>query len=419
MTLGFERAGFDVLASVDSDPVHLAVHERNFPNSFALCADIGSVKIETLHSAIRKGWGLAHRDGDWDGHIDCVFGGPSCQGFSDMGARDVDDLRNDLIFSFLRIVKGLRPSTFVLENVPGILSGRYATILERFKKDAKKAGYLLRLDVSPVLDASNFGVPQIRKRVFMIGALEGTSLPALPVGNPGPTVGDALHGLPNVERFEYLLGTDRMRFSEPALQRMYSDSSRYVQRLKGRQGLEYRRISDSSWLSGCQRTVHQSYVVERFDLLAEGGVDVVSRTSRLRREGRARTLRAGSGRDHGSYTAPRPIHYQYPRVITVREAARLHSYPDWFDFHQAKWHALRQIGNSVPPEMAASVASEVKRALGFPDVKPTRSLALGSEDLLSLSILEAADYFELPRNELPPDVRSPYFVQTGRYLATD
>jgi hypothetical protein len=69
--------------------------------------------------------------------------------------------------------------------------------------------------------------------------------------------------------------------------------------------------------------------------------------------------------------------------------------------------------------MAASVASEVKRALGFPDVKPTRSLALGSEDLLSLSILEAADFFELPRNELPPDVRSPSFVQSGRYLATE
>ncbi|PCR36678.1 DNA (cytosine-5-)-methyltransferase, partial [Klebsiella pneumoniae] len=85
---------------------------------------------------------------------------------------------------------------------------------------------------------------------------------------------------------------------------------------------------------------------------------------KLSMNGLCNTLRAGTASDRGAFTSPRPIHPIYPRVITVREAARLHSYPDWFRFHVTKWHGFRQVGNSVPPMLARSVGLQIMKVLG-------------------------------------------------------
>jgi len=127
-------------------------------------------------------------------------------------------------------------------------------------------------------------------------------------------------------------------------------------------------------------------------------VEPVSRFLKLPPHGLCNTLRAGTDSARGAFTSPRPIHYRFPRVITVREAARLHSYPDWFRFHATKWHGFREIGNSVPPLLGRAVAGEILKALGRSVEKPEQPLLLGqgNERLLNFDMREAAAYFEVP-----------------------
>ena len=99
-------------------------------------------------------------------------------------------------------------------------------------------------------------------------------------------------------------------------------------------------------------TRHSQEIIDRYSLVEPGGKDTKLRAPRLRPDGLCPTIRAGTGSDKGSYQAIRPIHYDFPRVITPREAARLQGFPDWFVFHRTKWHSFRQIGNSVSPLLA-------------------------------------------------------------------
>ncbi len=413
MSLGFEQAGFDVLAAVDNDPVHLAVHSRNFPYSHALCTDVSDVSAAEIHAAVRKGWALAKRDGEWDGIIDCLLGGPSCQGFSDMGRQAADDERSGLVISFARLVAELQPRTFVIENVPGLLFPKFRDQLNNLQRLLRSAGYRLQSEIPHCYDAANFGVPQRRRRIFLVGVALGLPLPPAPTPVTGPTVGEALNDLPNVDDFEELWTTDRLVLTADERAAFEGAASSYAQSLRIRTEREYKRKWDKSTLTGCQRTSHSISVRSRFAALAPGAEDQISRTSRLTAGGRSQTLRAGTGRDHGSYTAPRPIHHRYPRVITVREAARLHSFPDWFAFHVAKWHALREVGNSVPPRLAAAVARTVIVSLGARPRVPTTAYSLGPDELLAFPLQAAADHFGVDRSVLPRDVRRPSTRTSG------
>ena len=105
------------------------------------------------------------------------------------------------------------------------------------------------------------------------------------------------------------------------------------------------------------------------------------------------TLRAGTDAARGAFTSPRPIHYEFARCITVREMARLHGFPDWFRFHETKWHGARQIGNAVPPPLARAVAQQIVRALGVYPTRPDEEVPLGDPALLRLGMAEAAKLF--------------------------
>lgn len=106
------------------------------------------------------------------------------------------------------------------------------------------------------------------------------------------------------------------------------------------------------------------------------------------------TLRAGTGVEQGSYTSPRPIHPLLPRVISVREAARLHSFPDWFRFHRTKWHGFRQVGNAVPPLLARAVGQQIVAALAVIPSLPQDPMKLGDTQLLRFDASQAAQYWE-------------------------
>ena len=397
MTLGFEQAGFDVLASVEIDPVHCATHQFNFPMCSILCQDVAQLR----GSEIRKKSAIGGRE------IDVVISGSPCQGFSMMGKRDVDDPRNSLIFHFQRLVLELKPKFFVMENVPGIASGKHKELLNILITSFLEAGYQVEENYQ-VLNAVHYGVPQARKRLFLIGCKKDYELPKYPqpttilpkikvtqrykkVNLPAvPTVWDAIGDLPEVENYSELLDRDWV-IAE------YGKCSTYASIMRGIEGLDddysYDREYDRQILSCSLRTKHSQECMERFQAAKHGEKEPISRFYKLHPEGVCNTLRAGTDRARGAYTSPRPIHPSTPRCITVREAARLHSYPDWFRFHVTKWHGFRQVGNSVPPRLGKVVAAEIISALGVKAIKPSLKLTWGDDSLLKLNWSEAEKYY--------------------------
>ncbi len=158
-------------------------------------------------------------------------------------------------------------------------------------------------------------------------------------------------------------------------------------------------------LTGVSITAHSAEVVKRFRRLKPGVRDDVGRLPKLDQNGQSPTLRAGTGRDHGSFTSARPIHHRSPRVITVREAARLHGFPDWFGFHNTRWHGFRQVGNAVPPPLAHAVATTIVTASSRQPARRAEPLALGAPKLLAMPLTEAARRYGLPDDMLPANVR--------------
>jgi DNA (cytosine-5)-methyltransferase 1 len=395
MTLGFEQAGFDVLASVEIDPIHCAIHEFNFPFWTVLCQSV----VDTTGEEIRKRSQIGDRE------IDVVICGSPCQGFSIIGKRVFDDPRNSLVFHFHRLVLELQPKFFVMENVRGITIGEHKQILKTLISEFQINGYQVEENYQ-VLNAAHYGVPQARERLFLLGAREDVALPKYPqritqVANyapnknlsllpTSPTVWDAIGDIPEVEQYSELLLSDWVVAE-------YGNPSNYALALRGIKALandySYTRKFDSQILSSSSRTKHSSATIERFASTVQGEREPISRFHKLHPAGVCNTLRAGTDMYRGSFTSPRPIHPFTPRCITVREAARLHSYPDWFRFHVTKWHGFRQVGNSVPPFLAKSIALEIMNALGRLPSKPRIIQELGDEILLHFKMSEAAKYY--------------------------
>ena len=386
LSLGFEQAGFDVAAAVELDPIHCATHEYNFPNCAVLCASVEDVDA----SAIRRVAGVGKSP------IDVVFGGAPCQGFSLIGHRVLDDPRNRLIKEFVRLTVDLDAKYFVFENVKGLTIGAPRRILEETIEEFVGHGYEVLMPYR-VLNAAAFGVPQDRKRLFLIGAKKGLPLPLYPSESvaSSSTVWDAIGDLPDADLFDELLEDDstRIKFGKP---------SRYAAYLRGvrrdPKDMSHPRIWDSRLLTSSMRTEHTKLSQRRFKATKHGEVEPISRFLKLDPTGVSNTLRAGTGSDKGAFTSPRPIHPVASRCITVREAARLHSYPDWFRFHGTKWHGFRQVGNSVPPLLGRAIATQLATVLDAPRTQPKDEIALGDERLLRLSPSEAAERYGVSRS---------------------
>jgi DNA (cytosine-5)-methyltransferase 1 len=167
----------------------------------------------------------------------------------------------------------------------------------------------------------------------------------------------------------------------------------------------YPRKWDKNILTGNHRTQHTQPAIKRFKDALPGKSEPVSRFHKLNPQGLCNTLRAGTPSNRGAYTSPRPIHPVEPRCITVREAARLHSYPDWFRFHVTKWHGFRQIGNSVPPLLAQAVAAEMIRVLGIAPISPSVPMLLENPELLKLPMSAAAAQYHVDPHTIEPRSR--------------
>jgi len=399
MSLGFEQAGFDILAAVEIDPIHAATHHFNFPHAKTLARSVVGLDAEGIIEKCRESAGECS--------VDVVFGGAPCQGFSLIGHRMLDDPRNHLVGQFVRLVVELQPRYFVFENVKGLTIGRHRKFLGALISEFQKQGYRV-LQKWKVLNAVNYGVPQCRERLFLFGARDGCRLPEYPEPTtspetdlfsassvqPSPTCLEALGDIPDVSDFDELAYVDSAHVND------WRPASAFAQEMHcmipGCWHFGYPRSWDPLLLTSSMRTAHTEISRRRFRETPHGSVEPVSRFYKLSPGGQSNTLRAGTDSARGAFTSPRPIHYLHDRCVTVREMARLHGYPDWFRFHVTKWHGARQIGNSVPPPLARAVASSVMRALGLSPVRPDRTLELGDPALLSMDMTKAANFWDVP-----------------------
>ena len=327
-----------------------------------------------------------------------------------MGKRDISDDRNKLGYKFADLIGELQPRYFVMENVPGMAAGGHASILASLIERFKKYGYKIAVELKSVrrdaiLNSASFGVPQDRKRLILLGAREGLPLPSYPlptvrsapkrVGNakipdpldmflsPGPTVGQAILDLPDLDGFEELLITDEVKLKEREYNRMIKAASSYVKLLRGIESdpedFSHPRLWNPRVVTSSMRTIHTDESIRRFKLTKQGDTEAISRFYRLDANGLCNTLRAGTGSERGAYTSPRPLHPILPRVLSVREAARLHSFPDWFRLHRTKWSGFRSIGNAVPPLFGRAIGRAIIAALQVTPIRPADEIESSEE----------------------------------------
>lgn len=336
-SLGAHQAGFRVTAAVDNDPILASSYPLNFPNTRLILKDLRTLSGDDLRAAIGA-------------PIDGVFGGPPCQGFSDIGKREPEDARRQLVGHFFRIVRELRPAFFVMENVRGLAySG---------SRDVLSAALQLVRDYydifgPEILDASEFGAATKRARLFVIGINKDRGEPLTlddiaAFRRPPATVRAAISDLQRAVPLGEENGFDVWRIAGGGR------PSEYVRHLR----------APGSRFTGHRRTAHTEEVKARFSKVPPGGVDPVGRHPRLEWFGQCPTLRAGTGADRGSYQSVRPIHPAEARVITVREAARLQGFPDAHLFHPTVWHSFRMIGNSVSPMIARAIFQAIRVKIG-------------------------------------------------------
>jgi DNA (cytosine-5)-methyltransferase 1 len=354
LSLGAARAGFRVAAAVELDKRAADAHHVNFPTTKHLIRDVATLKGEELLRETNIG----------SPGLQGLIGGPPCQGFSIIGRNIADDPRNAMVLHFCRLVAETNPAFFLFENVPGILQDRFSSVIDEAMGRIPRRYTLLH----PLrVNARDCGVATNRVRIFFFG-YDSSRLAPLTENvflrsciNATVKVRDALAGLPRIRSHWLSKEEGWRRIEKPS----GSDFSRLISG-KVPAGVgdaeALRRYSMEGLVSGCHGTIHTNETVERFSRLKPGEMDPVSKARRLDPNGFCPTLRAGTGPERGSFQAVRPVHPSSPRVITPREAARLQGFPDWFVFDHTKWHAFRQIGNSVSPIVAEHLLREVYSA---------------------------------------------------------
>jgi DNA (cytosine-5)-methyltransferase 1 len=369
---GVESASFEVRAAVELDRFACETSRFNFPRTPLFEGDIHDFMMaESDHARkyqLEKG-------------VDLVFGGPPCQGYSQIGTRRLDDERNLLYREFLRIVTALRPRVFLMENVPNLALLNRGYFRRLILSDCRHAGYgnSIMLRVS----AADFGVPQTRQRVIFVGIRDEDFFPFELTGfceaslsgqmaKPYVTVREAIGDLPA----EIVPSGKTMKYPDvhrPSsfmqMMRLDFDGGWYKRSLKRRRGIG----SGEPVLFNHHTKEIQERRKNLIALLAPGmKADSLPREiwdgkrpekwRRLHPDQPSYTILAQMHRDLSEW-----VHPWLERWITVREAARLQSFHDGFIFRGSEWQQLKQIGNAVPPLLAHALGGLAKDLIGVLD----------------------------------------------------
>jgi DNA (cytosine-5)-methyltransferase 1 len=323
---GFEMAGFEILFGIDNWDVAIQTFQNNHLNSEGVKADLRELE----NSFYEK----------YSGKIDVIIAGPPCQGFSMCGTRDINDDRNNLFEEVVRAVEIIKPKVVIIENVVGLLSMKNPEgklVKELIKDKLGSLGYSVE---NKILNASDYGVPQARKRVFFIGSKIGK------VGFPQKkgekiTVGDALSNIPDFNLTEYDMPKNEY-------QKLMQDGEK--------------RIFNHEPMK------HNSKVLERIKHVPQGGnwsdippdvYDVGGNHSNNYR--RLDPKKPSVTLKHAIKSMI--IHPLYDRVITAREVARLQSFPDSFVISGNKGEQHQQLANAVPPLLGFEIGKCVLNRL--------------------------------------------------------
>lgn len=394
MSLGFEMAGFRNVIAIDNWEDALATYSFNRQNAKTLCADLKFLTPEEVEGRIGNE------------KIDVIIGGPPCQGFSIAGKRIIEDDRNKLYKSFVAMVRHFRPQAFVMENVPNILSIGEGIIAEGILKDFESLGYNVSYKV---LLSSDYGVPQNRRRAVFVGLESGKyNFPDKTCIKP-VTSSEALSDLP-----EFSVEDGSQYQSSPASQ--FQEYAR-----KGSMGIYNHDI-----------TIHTEQTKSIIAQVPDGGnykdlprelwdtrkVNIA--WTRLNSQKPSFTIDCG----HNHH-----FHYRFNRVPTVRESARLQSFPDSFIFTGNKGSQLKQVGNAVPPlmayEIAVSLTQQLKNSMYNPDIQYRCTIIRGKsqtemEDLLPFYAQTVHQNCPCTRSEFDHRCNnkvSEYFYGIGDYEA--
>ncbi len=316
--MGFEEAGYDIRLCVDNDNLVERTHKRNFPNIPFIKEDIRELTVEDIKKYL---------DG---GEVDVVIGGPPCQGFSTIGkrvssnpeVRKRHDSRNELALTYAKLIRQLQPKLIVMENVKGILTMKGGDYLETVLKELREAGY--QVDYK-LINMADYGVPQVRERVIIIGNRLGLS-----VTFPEPDHSDNPDdGLPAWEPcwkvIEDLVSLgDKPEFNHVSLK-------------------------------------HTEKIIARYKLIPEGGrLPEDSLPPELYRKNFGNTYKRLNRRRPALTMVPGndafPIHPELHRSLTVREAARIQTFPDKIIFEGNRRQQGHQVGNAVPPLFSEKLA---------------------------------------------------------------
>lgn len=330
ISLGLQSAGFNILYAADSSKIALATYRKNFSHP-SICIDLGKC------SAVD----LLHRAGVLKPDVDLVVGGPPCQGFSVQRIGQDDDDRNNLVMQFARLIAEIQPRYFLMENVPGLWGKRGRGQLNGFVQTMTQAGYSSE---AHLINAADYGVPQIRKRIIVFGWHRITGKP---ISLPTPThssdcygtVEAAINDLPAPSSPGDRAPTDRLhkmtRMSQLNLERL-----RHIPQGGGMEDLPVHLRVDCH-KNGAEKIGHR-YVYGR--LCAARPASTI--TARF-----------------DSFTRGRFAHPYEHRNITLREGARLQTFPDTFEFAGNQEEITAQIGNAVPPLLAYQLAASIAEAV--------------------------------------------------------
>ena len=329
LSLGFEMAGFDVALAIDNWEDALVTYRKNHKGAKTVNGDLLTLRPEEVEEKYN-----IH-------DVSVIIGGPPCQGFSVAGKRIIDDERNKLYMSFVRFVEHFQPHAFVMENVPNILSIGEGMVREAILKDFSALGYNVKYKV---LTASDYGTPQNRRRAIFVGFRDISTFefPERSVKEP-VTTSQAISDLPEVS---------------------VDDGSNYP----STPTTEYQRMmrSGMSKLYNHQTTVHTAETQRIIAMVPDGGNykslpkemwsvrKVHIAWTRMNSQRPCFTIDTGH-RHH--------FHYKYNRIPTVRECARIQSFPDNFVFVGSRTSQNKQVGNAVPPLMAKAIAEQIMKQL--------------------------------------------------------
>lgn len=333
---GFENAGYKVILGIDNDKAALKTFEKNHKGAVGINADLSDKYVtDTIRECVKEK------------KIDVIIAGPPCQGFSLSGPRNFDDERNKLYLAVINSVKILRPKAFIIENVPGMANLYKGQIKDEILRRFANIEYNVKCQV---LCAADYGVPQIRKRLIFVGVRKDFGEFSFPAKLYSPdTYISCEEAISDLQSREDFLGEEMDQYIMPP-------QSEYQRTMR----------KNSKNLFNHVATNHTQIVKDVIKLVPEGGNyrDLPPGVGESRKFNEAWTRYHSKKPSKTIDTGHRNhFHYKFNRVPTIRENARLQSFPDTFVFYGTRTQQNRQVGNAVPPLLGYTIGLALKEVL--------------------------------------------------------